>query len=230
MKEYNPENIRNISFIGHGGSGKTSLSEILLFTAGEINRIGSILEGNTVSDYTHNEIEKQISISASLMHLEWNEVKLNFLDTPGYTDFIGEVKGSLRVSDTAVLVLKSAEGVEVGSEITYSLVNDYKLPSAIIINKADNEHSGFEDTVVQARERITSGAVIITFPVHEGINFNSVVDVQKMKLCNYGAVGTRKVTESDIPDDLKSRAEAYRLELIEKVAETSEELMNKYFE
>jgi len=230
LKEYNAESIRNISLIGHGGSGKTSLSEILLFTAGEINRIGSILEGNTVSDYAPNEIEKQISISSSLLHLEWNEVKLNFLDTPGYSDFIGEVKGSLRVSDTAVLILKSAEGVEVGSEITYSFLEDYSLPSAIIINKIENEHSRFEETLAQARERLTSGAVIITFPVHEGINFTSIVDVLKMKQYSYGAAGSRKVTESDIPEELKSKAETYRIELIEKVAETSEELMNKYFE
>jgi len=230
LKEYNPENIRNITLIGHGGSGKTSFVEILLFTAGEINRIGNIQEGNTVSDYAPNEIEKQISISSSLLHLEWNEVKLNFLDTPGYSDFIGEVKGSLRVSDTGVLVLKSAEGIEVGSEITHSFLNEYKLPSAIIINKVDNEHSRFADTLALARERLTSNAIAITFPAHEGVNFNSVVDILKMKLYKYDAAGTRKVAESDITDDLKPQAEAYRIELIEKVAETSEELMNKYFE
>ncbi|RPI66595.1 MAG: elongation factor G, partial [Ignavibacteriales bacterium] len=111
MKEYGPDSIRNIAFIGHSGSGKTSLSEIFLYTAHEINRIGSIAEGNTVSDYTPNEIEKQISISTSLLHLEWNNTKINILDTPGYSDFIGDVKAAMKICDVAVMVLKSAEGV-----------------------------------------------------------------------------------------------------------------------
>ena len=230
MKEYGPDSIRNITFIGHSGSGKTSLSELLLYTAHEINRIGSIAEGNTVSDYTPNEIEKQISISASLLHLEWNNTKINIVDTPGYSDFIGDVKAAMKVTDTAVMVLKSAEGVEVGSEITGQFVNEYGLPSAIIINKVDNEHSTFQETELQAKDRLSNGAIIITFPAAEGINFNTVIDVVKMKSYTYGEVGSRKVTEEEIPADLKEKAEVYRTELIEKVAETTEELMNKYFE
>ncbi len=230
MKEYGTEAIRNITFIGHQGSGKTSLTEIILYAGNEINRIGSISEGTTISDYTPNEIEKQISISTSLMHCEWNNTKINMLDTPGYSDFIGDVKSAMRVSDIAVMVLKSAEGVEVGSEITGKFVNEFKLPSALIINKVDNEHSKFKETLQQARERLTNGAIAVTFPVAEGINFNSVIDIIKMKIYRYGEPGSRKVTEEDIPANLKDEAETYRTEFIEKVAETSEELMNKYFE
>ena len=230
MKEYGADSVRNIAFIGHGGSGKTTLSEILLFTAGEINRIGSIAEGNTVSDYSPNEIEKQISISTSLLHLEWNNTKINILDTPGYTDFIGDVKCAMRVCDTAIMVLKSAEGVEVGSENTGKFVNEFGLPSAILINKVDNEHSRFKDTEQQAKERLSSGAIIVTFPANEGLNFNTVVDVVKMKAYKYENAGSKKVTEIEIPDELKTDADAYRTELVEKVAETTEELMNKYFE
>lgn len=230
MKEFGPESIRNIALIGHGGSGKTSLSEIFLYTAGEINRIGNVLEGNTVSDYTSNEIEKQISISTSLMHIEWNGKKINILDTPGYSDFIGDVKSAMKVCDTAVMILKSAEGVEVGSEVSGKFVNEFKLPSAIIINKVDNEHSTFDETVEKAKKRLTSGAIAVTFPASEGVNFNTVIDVLKMKACTYGDAGSKKVTESDIPADLKSKAEEYRTQLIEKIAETNEELMNKYFE
>ncbi|QQS37653.1 MAG: elongation factor G [Ignavibacteriales bacterium] len=230
MKEYGADSVRNIALIGHGGSGKTSLSEILLYTAGEINRIGSIAEGNTVSDYSPNEIEKQISISTALMHLEWNNTKINILDTPGYTDFIGDVKSAMRVCDTAVMVLKSAEGVEVGSENTGKFVNEYGLPSAIIINKVDNEHSRFKETEQQAKERLSSGAIIVTFPANEGINFNTIIDVVRMKAFQFDTVGSKKVTELEIPADVKSDAEAYRTELVEKVAETTEELMNKYFE
>ena len=230
MKEYTTDSIRNIAFIGHNGSGKTTLSEVILFTAHETNRIGSIAEGNTVSDSTANEIEKQISISSSLLHIEWNNVKINILDTPGYSDFIGDVKSAMRVCDTAVMVLKSAEGVEVGSETTYEFIKEYNLPSSVIINKIDNEHSKFEETEKLAKERLSSGAIIVTFPVSEGVNFDTVVDVLKMKACTYGEPGSRNVKESEIPENLKSKAEDYRTELIEKIAETSEELMNKYFD
>ncbi|MCS7054288.1 MAG: elongation factor G [Ignavibacterium sp.] len=230
MKEYTPELIRNIAFIGHGGSGKTSLSEVLLFTAHEINRIGSIAEGNTVSDYSQNEIEKQISISTSALHFNWEGVKINLLDTPGYTDFVGDVKAALKVCDTAVMLLKSAEGIEVGSELTGSFINEYSLPSAIVINKVDNEHSTFFETYEKAKKRLTSGATIITFPTKEGINFNSVIDVIKMKMYEYGEPGSRKVNITDIPNEYLDKANELRTYLIEKVAESSEELMNKYFE
>ncbi len=230
MKEFTPESIRNITFIGHGGSGKTSLSEILLFTAGEINRIGSVTEGNTVSDYSPNEIEKQISISSSLLHLEWKNNKINIIDTPGYSDFIGDVKSAMKVCDVAVMVLKSAEGIEVGSEATGRFINEYALPSAILINKVDNEHSDFESTLQKAKDRLTSGATVVTFPVKQGVNFDTVVDVVKMKAYQYGNAGSKSVTEIEIPSDVKDQAEAYRLELTEKIAETTEELMNKYFE
>lgn len=230
MKEYNADAIRNVAFIGHGGSGKTSLSEIILFTAGEINRIGTIAEGNTVSDSTPNEVEKQISISTSLLHFEWNNTKINLLDTPGYTDFIGDVKSAMKVCDSAVMVLKAVEGVEVGSENTAKFINEYNLSSAIIINKVDNEHSNFIQTFNQAKERLTPSAIVVSFPVNEGLAVDTVIDIVKMKAITYGEAGSKNITEKEIPDDLKAEAETYRLELIEKVAETTEELMNKYFE
>jgi elongation factor G len=230
LKEYAPESIRNIALIGHGGGGKTSLAEIVLFTAGETNRIGNVLEGNTVSDYTTNEIEKQISISTSLMHVEWNNKKINILDTPGYSDFIGDVKSAMKVCDTAVMVLKSAEGVEVGSEVSGKFVDEFGLPSAILINKVDNEHSTYEETLDKAKQRLTNGAIAITFPATEGLLFNTVVDVLKMKAFTYGDAGSKKITEAEIPENLKSKAEEFRTQLIEKIAETNEELMNKYFE
>lgn len=230
MKEYSPESIRNIALIGHGGSGKTSLSEILLYTAGETTRIGTINEGNTVSDYSSNEIEKQISISTAMLHLEWNGKKLNILDTPGYSDFIGDVKSAMRVADTAVMLLKSAEGVEVGTEVSGKFIDEFALPSAIIINKVDNEHSTFEETLQKAKERLTSGAIVVTFPITEGVNFDTVVDVIKMKSYTFGEAGSKKVSETEIPVTIKEKADAYRTELIEKIAETSEELMNKYFD
>ena len=217
MKEYGTESIRNLALIGHGGSGKTSISELILYTAGETTRIGKVEEGNTVSDYTHNEIEKQISISTSLTHVEWNNNKLNILDTPGYSDFLGEVKAALKVSEIGVFVIKSAEGVEVGTETTAEFMREFSLPSAIIINKVDNEHSTFFETFNKSKERVAPGATIVTFPVSEGINFDTVIDVVKMKAYTYGEPGSKKVSEKDIPENVKSDAEKYRTELIEKI-------------
>jgi elongation factor G len=230
LKEIISEAIRNIALVGHGGSGKTSLSEIILYTAKEINRIGKIEEGNTVSDYTPNEIEKQISISSSLMNIEWNNSKINIIDAPGFSDFVGDVKSALKVCDTAVMVVKSAEGIEVGTDVAKSIIEEYKLPASIIINKVDGEHSTFFETFESVKERFHPGATIITFPVSEGIHFNSIVDIVSMKTYTYGEAGSRNVAESDIPANLKEKAESYRTQLIEKVAENSEDLMNKYFE
>ncbi|MCW8961638.1 MAG: elongation factor G, partial [Ignavibacteriaceae bacterium] len=230
MKEIISEAIRNIALVGHGGSGKTTLSEVLLYTAKETNRIGKIEEGNTVSDYTPNEIDKQISISSSLMNLEWNNTKINIIDTPGFSDFIGDVQSALKVSDTAVMVIKSAEGIEVGTDAAKSIIDEYKLPSSVVINKVDSEHSTFFETYDNIKERIHPGATIITFPVSEGINFTGVVDIITMKSYTYGEVGSRSIAEAEIPGDLKEQAENLRTQLIEKVAEHSEDLMNKYFE
>lgn len=230
MKEYNPDAIRNIAFVGHGGSGKTTISELLLFTAGEINRIGKIEEGNTTSDFNQNEIDRQISIAASPLHIDWNNNKINIIDTPGFPDFIGQVISSLQVADLGISVIKSAEGIEVGTELTWEYVKKNKLPAAVIINKVDNEHSKFFETVQQAKNRLGPDVTIVSFPVKEGLNFDSIVDLVKMKVVTYGDAGSKKVTESEIPADLKAQAEKLREELIEKVAESSEDLMNKFFE
>lgn len=230
MKEFGSDSIRNIAFIGHGGSGKTSLSELILFTAGEINRIGKVEEGNTVSDYNSNEIERQISIAATALHFEWSNSKVNLLDTPGYTDFTGQVKSALYVADTAISIIKSAEGVEVGTEVTWNIVKENNLPGAIIINKVDNEHSTFDKTVKMAKDLLSPDVTILTFPVKEGINFDTVVDLVKMKAFTYGAAGSKSITEGEIPASVKEQAQSLREELVEKVAESNEELLDKFFE
>ncbi|MCX6170721.1 MAG: elongation factor G [Ignavibacteriales bacterium] len=230
MKEYNAEAIRNIALVGHGGSGKTTISEILLFTGGEINRIGKVEEGNTTSDFNSNEIEKRISIAASPLHVEWNNIKINILDTPGFPDFIGQVISSLHVADVAISVIKSFEGVEVGTEQTWEVVKKNKLPAAVIINKCDNEHSKFFETIAQAKTRLSHDITVVSFPVKEGLNFNSVIDLVKMKMITYGDAGSKKITEEEIPAELKAHADKLREVLVEKIAESNEELMNKFFE
>ena len=230
MKEYYAEAIRNIAFIGHGGSGKTTISELFLFTGEELNRIGKVEEGNTTSDFNANEIEKRISIAASPLHLEWDNTKINILDTPGFPDFIGQVISSLHVTDLAISVIKSFEGIEVGTEQTWEFVRKYKLPAAVIINKCDNEHSKFFETIAHAKTRLSHDITVLSYPAKEGLNFNAVIDLLKMKMIAYSEAGSKKITEEEIPADLKVNADKLREVLIEKIAESSEELMNKFFE
>jgi len=230
LKVFNPDAIRNIAFIGHGGSGKTLLSEVILYDAGEINRIGSIEEGSTTSDYNKNEIDRRISLSATPLHFEWKDTKINLIDTPGYSDFTGQVSAGLHVADVAISVIKSAEGVEVGTEVTWENVCKHKMPAAILINKVDNEHSKFQETFSRVKERLNNDATIIAYPINEGINFNTVIDIIKMKEIVFDSAESKKFTEKEISDDHKAQAESMREELVEKIAESSEELMNKFFE
>ena len=143
-KEYPTDKIRNIAFIGHGGSGKTTISEAVLFTSGTSTRFGRVEDGSTVSDYHPDEIERKISINTSLLHCEWEGCKFNILDTPGYSDFTGEVISALRVTDIAVVLLKAVEGTEVGTEIVWNYTKNYQTPTVIVVNKMDNENAEFE--------------------------------------------------------------------------------------
>ncbi len=230
MKEYTTDQIRNISLVGHGGSGKTTFAEACLYASGAITRFGNVAEGNTVSDYHPDEIERQISINASLMVLDWKGTKINLIDTPGYTDFTGEVKSSLRVTDTAVVFLKAVEGIEVGTEITWQYTKQQKNAAIFIVNKTDNENADVDPVVKSARERFSHDIVAVQFPVNQGPNFDSVVDVLKMKLLTGTKDGKGKYAESEIPADLKEKASEIREHLIEQIAETDENLLNTFFE
>jgi len=230
LKEYKSKNIRNIVLVGHGGAGKTSLVEAMLFTAGVTTRMGKVEDGNTVSDFKPEEIERQISTSAALMNLEWQQNKINIIDTPGYADFIGEVLSGLSVADTAVLVLKAVEGIEVGSEKVWKLINQNELPRMIVINKCDNERSDFDNVFESINQKLTHDAVIVQYPANQGLNFNSVIDLLKMKQLVYERNGNGKYKVEEIPDNLKEKASSLRNQLVEKIAESDEELMNKYFE
>jgi len=230
LKEFNPEFIRNMAFVGHGGSGKTTIAENLLFKAGITNRIGKVEEGNTVSDFNKNEVEKQMSITSSALHLEWKNTKINLLDTPGYSDFFGQVVSSLHVVDTAISVLKSVEGIEVGTLTSWEMIKKNTIPAAFIVNKIDNEHSNFQNVVDSIKEQLTHDAILISYPVKEGIGSKSVIDIIKMKELVFGDAASKEIQEKEISSDEKENAENLRRELIEKIAESSEELMNKFFE
>ncbi|MEW6510063.1 MAG: elongation factor G [Bacteroidota bacterium] len=230
MKEYTPDHIRTVSLIGHGSAGKTSLAEAMLFSAGSTTRLGRVEEGNTLSDYHPDEIERQISINTSLLFCEWKAAKINILDTPGYTDFTGEVKSALRVADTAIVVLKAVEGVEVGTEIVTKYAAEYRTGMIVVINKLDQENADFDRVLAQAREMISHDAVPVQFPFEQGLGFESIVDVVRMKLLTFVPGASGKYTEGEIPPDALERAQRLRQELIELIAEIDETLLNKYLE
>jgi elongation factor G len=230
MKEYTPDLIRNIALIGHGNAGKTSFAEALLYASGMTNRLGKIEDSNTISDFQPDEIERKISISASLLHCEWKGIKLNIVDTPGYSDFTGEVKCGLKVADTALVFLKAVEGLEVGTEIVWEYTKEYKNGTVFLINKLDNENADYEKTVYAAKERFGHDVFPIQFPVKQGLGFEEIVDILRMKVYKYSRDGRGKYTEAEISGDLKSKTEELRSQLIEKIAESDENLLNSFFE
>ncbi len=230
MKEYTPDHIRNVSLIGHGGAGKTMTAEALLFSAGATTRLGRVEEGNTVSDYRADEIERRISVSSSLLNCEWKGTKINILDTPGYTDFTGDVKASLRVTDTALLLVKAVEGVEVGTEIVWRYTQEYQNSVVLIMNKLDQENADFDRVLAQARENLSHDIVPLQFPLKQGLGFDSIVDVIRMKVLKYTPGANGKFTEEEIPAAAQARAQEFRQQVLEVIAETDENLLNTYLE
>jgi len=226
----NTNQIRNIIIAGHAGSGKTILSESMLYCSGATTRFGRIEEGTTVSDYNKDEISRQISINSTLLSAHWKDFKINILDTPGYTDFTGSVKAAMKIADTALIVVNSAEGVEVGSEISVHYANDFGVGKVFVVNKIDYENSKFENTVSQLRDFYGNHVAVVQFPVNEGLNFDSIVDLVKMKVLKFKRDAKSEYTEEDIPDNLKEIALKLHQELVELVAEEDEALMNKFFE
>lgn len=230
MKVFHTDHIRNIGLFAHGGAGKTLLADALLLNLKQINRLGSIEQGSTTSDYNADEIERQISINTTLMHGVWRDHKINIIDTPGYSDFFGEVVGSMRVIDTVFLVVSAQSGVEVGTEVVWEQAEINKVPRVLIINKLDKENLDFDSVVESLAEDLDRRIVLAQFPVNVGPGFDSLVDLVRMKLLKFQADGSGEYTEEDIPDDLKEKADDLHLKLVEAVAESDDSLMEKYFE
>ena len=230
MKVYDTKDIRNIALLGHGSSGKTTLSEAILYTAGATNRMGKIEDGNTKSDYLEDEISRQISISTSLLQVEWKESKFNIVDTPGYADFVGEVISGLRAVDSAVLLVDAVTGLEVGTETASELCEKYEKPMFIVINHMGKEHVDTDMVLESLKGRFDIKALPIQIAENPGTGFNKIIDIISMKEYTYKLDGNGKGTPSEIPENLYASAEELHEKLIEASAESDDSLMEKYFE
>ena len=226
MNVYDADHIRNVALVGHQGSGKTTLAEAMVYAAGTINRMGSVEEHNTVSDYHPSEHEREMSVFTSLLYAEWKGHKINILDTPGYLDFVGEVVTALKVADTAIFVLDAVEGVQVGTEQSWRYCTKTGTPSMFVINKMDQEKANFDQIVDQMHERFGRAATVVQLPGGKGTR--TIIDVLLMKQLRFDDHG--RATEEPIAEEFRARAEELHNELVENIAENDEKLMELYFE
>lgn len=228
MKEYTTEFLRNIALISHGGAGKTMLAEAFLHGTGATTRLGKIEDGTTVSDYDDEEHRRNISIYTSVIPLEYKDRKINILDTPGYTDFVGEMVSALSVADGAVILVDAVAGIEVGTEIAWRNADQFHLPRFIVVNKMDRENADFEKVYAAVEEFVRlhdKRAIKVQLPMGQKHDFKGVVDIIGMT----AYLGEGKAT-GEIPPELKEEAERLRVELVEAAAEGEDELMEKYLE
>jgi elongation factor G len=228
MKTYQTDQIKNITLLGNSGSGKTILGEAMLFNGGMIERRGTIEGKNTTSDYRPIEHENGNSIFSTVLYTEFQNKKINILDTPGLDDFSGGVISSLYAADTAVLVINVQNGVEVGTEIHFRHAEKVNKPLIIAVNGLDHEKANFEKSMEMLKERLGNNVVIIQYPVNEGVGFNSIIDVLRMKMLSYTKDGG-KAEVLDIPADQAAKAEELHAALVEKAAESDESLMELFF-
>lgn len=225
---YDDKHIKNVVFVGAHNSGKTTLSETMLFEAGLINRRGTVENKNTISDYHEIELERGTSVFATPLHTEWRNYKINILDTPGLDDFIGEIISSIRVADTIVTVLNGQHGVEVGTEIIWNYIDKYHKPTLFVINQIDHPNIHFDDSFTSIKSLVGNQAVKIQYPlIRDGAQ--CIVDVLKMKMYKFGPEGG-KPEKLSIPEDQKEIADRLHNELVEKAAENDDELLELFFE
>ena len=230
MKPYPPQDIRNFAIVGHAGSGKTMLGEAMLMCGKVINRMGRIADGSTVSDYHVSEKTRKISVSASLMHLEWNGKKFNIIDTPGYLDFISEGLGALRVGDFALAVIHAHHGLGVGTDRSWNYATGYGIPKMIVVNAVDKENADFDGVLKAAREHFGRHVFPLSIPINPGPGFNRTLDVLRSEVVTYAGDGSGKYTEEAATGILAEKAMALHRDLIEHIAESDDSLMTKFFE
>jgi len=226
MKDYSADKVRNVCLLGHGGSGKTTLAEAMLFISGGTDRFGSVVDGNTVMDFDAEEIKRKISISTALAPVEWKGMKINVIDTPGYFDFAGEMLEGLAVADGAAILVGAKDGLQVGTEKAWEAVEQKKLPRMFVISKLDEENSDFSKVFDQLKDKFGKSVIALQIPYVENGKVAGIINVPKMKVVTFNG---KEYQEKDVPDNLKGEEESYKEGIFEAVAETSEELMEKYF-
>ena len=230
MKVYGSREIRNVALIGHGDSGKTTLASAMLYLAGAVNRLGRVEDGNTVTDYDEDEIARQITINTAVAHCEWGSSKINIIDTPGYPAFILDAKSSLMGADSALLVVDSTAGVEVQSKKAWEFAEEHRLARAVVFNKLDRDRAGFARSLESVHNSFGRTVVPVQIPMGEEASFRGIIDLIGEKAYVYETDGSGNFQETAIPDELQEEAAQRREELIEMVAESDDDLMEKYFE
>ena len=227
MKVYTTDRIRNVVILGHGGSGKTSLVEAMAYLSGVTSRMGSVSEGNTVSDYDKEEIKRKFSINTTVMPIIWGDIKVNVLDTPGYFDFVGEAEEAAAAADAAIIVINGKNGVEVGTQKAWDLCEKYKLPRMFFVSNMDVDNASFRQVVEDLTELYGKKIAPIHLPIRENEKFVGYVNVVRQEGRRWLEKGEKE--PCDIPDYSMEYLEKYRENLLEAVAETSEEFMDRYF-
>ena len=229
MPSFDTAHVKNIVLLGHAGSGKTTLAECMLFEGGLIQKRGSIEERNTVGDFYELEKERGNTIFSKLLHTNWRGYKINIIDTPGYDDFVGEVVSALRVADTGIMLLNANFGVEVGTDLIWEYTEKFKTPMVFAVNKLDQDKADFDKTVAQAKDHFGRAVVVVQYPMNQGLEFDSIIDVLRMTMYKFPAEGG-KPQKLPIPEAEKARADQLHKDLIEAIAENDEGLMEKYFD
>ena len=222
------DKLRNIALVAHGGAGKTSLAEAMLFNAGLLNRLGRVEDGNTAMDFEPEEIKRQITINSAFHQFSWNKYNLNLIDTPGDQNFFSDTKFCMQAADAAVVLVDAMDGVKVQTELAWSFADDFNQPRIIFINKLDRERADFFRTFEDIKSTFTPKPIILQLPIGKEAEFKGVVDLVAMKAFEYGADG--KAVPIEIPADMKDQVEAEREALIENVAEADDALVEKYLE
>ncbi|HQO82834.1 MAG TPA: elongation factor G [Synergistales bacterium] len=230
MATRNPENIRTVALVGHGGSGKTALAEAIAFNTGLTTRMGKVEDGNTVSDFGNEEQKRQISINSSLISIDHAGRNIYVIDCPGYADFIGELRSSMRVVDSALVVISGVHGVEVQTEKAWEFGEDMQIPMAFYISKMERENADFERTLREIQDYLSDKAVPLFLPVGKEAAFKGVVDVLRQKAYMYKGDGSKEFTETDVPSDLADYVTSSREALVERIVEADDELMMRYLE
>ncbi len=230
MAKYKTADLRNVGVIGHADTGKTTLVSACLLTSGAQNRMGRVEDGNAVTDFDAQEVERQISIQAALAHTDWKGSQITFIDTPGYSVFRAETKGALRVADGAIVAVDALAGVDVMTEKVWQYRREDSIPAIILINRLDRENTDFTHAVETCVDSFGREAVPVQLPIGSGHDFKGIVDLLEMKAYTYEADGDGKGKAGDVPDDIQEAAQEARAALVEMVAESNEELMDTFFE